>query len=147
MVMWFRVWPRWGLGVLKVEGEALQRVCPKTGRNPRSGSPIIPREIFLVGESECNSAPRKKLTSDLQTVCVSLNRNLTTQISSIRVSPSVVLLSVYFRFIAGGADWSYSVSVMLRSIRKLRGVHIEARIIKKRMTWLLSLFICTDYNK
>lgn len=38
-----------GLRVLKIRGEALQRVCPKTGRSLHSGSPIIPLEIFLVG--------------------------------------------------------------------------------------------------
>lgn len=92
--------------VLRVGGEALQRVCPKTGRNPRSGSPIIPLEIFLVDQSECNSAPRKKLTSDLQTACLTPNLRLITRadifhhiqhnssyLSDIRTAGSVTLFN------------------------------------------------------
>lgn len=105
---------------LKVEGETLQRVCPKTGRNPRSGSPIRPWEIFLLSESECNSALRKNLTFDLQTVSLTLNRTLVMQIFSIRVSLSIVLPLTYFWFVAGGADCLSDV------IFQLRGVYAEA---------------------
>lgn len=64
---------RWGLRVVKVEGEALHRLCPKTGRNPHTGSPIIPLGVFLSSYSECNTPLRKKLTCDLQPACLTLS--------------------------------------------------------------------------
>lgn len=53
------------------------RVCPKTGRNPCSGTPIIPLEIFIVVESTCNSALRRK--PDPQTASLTLNMTFITQ--------------------------------------------------------------------